>query len=220
MFGKIALKIRALVETPVSASYADETLTRFRIAREALGGEPNAEHLALLLSLRPATVTDFGGAAGEMARALAAHGIQVTVVENPTMVRLARRSAGVEFSTDIPAECDVFFSSGTIQYTPDPLAVLSKGFTSARMAVVLVRNAFSDQPAQHMQSSWLYDNGSGPIPPGFKNVRISYTTRTTRESDIGAPGFRLQSAGDPKPEFGGYGRDLVFVRDGSPASSG
>ncbi len=228
MLGKLIRRARTLIESPIADRYDDEMVTRFRIARKALGGKPNADHLALLLELKGTEVTDFGGAAGEMARALAAHGIRVTVVENPTMVRLGRRSPGVEFATDIPSTCDVFFSSGTIQYIKDPLPILDRAFVSAKQAVVLVRNAFSDKPIASVQESWLSDNGGGPTKvPGFKDVRISYPHWTVRESDVFAAaelhGFRCTLKQDEDKKDGAfpkaaYGRRLVFKRHDAPTT--
>lgn len=186
MFGRIIRKARALVERPASQTYDDEKLTRFRIEREALGGKAHPEHLSLLRSVLPrpdCEVVDFGGGAGEMARAVAAHGARVTVVENPTMVRMGRRSPGVDFSTEIPA-CDVFFSSCALFYVPAPFDILRAGFQAARHAVLLVRNDFSDEPVRRVQISTLHDNGNGPIPPGYDNVLVSYVHQTLRKADF------------------------------------
>lgn len=228
MLSKLIRRTRALIEPPVANRYDDETNTRYRIAKKILGGKPNPEHLALLLDLGGEEITDFGGAAGEMAEALAANGRRVTVVENPTMVRLAPRSPGVEFSTEIPATCDVFFTSGTLQYIENPLPILEQAFATARLAVVLVRNAFSAAPIASIQKSWLSDNGSGPkVVPGFDDVRISYPHWTVREDAVFAAaerhGFRCTLKQDDSDGLfphrkGVYGRQLVFARHGTPTA--
>jgi hypothetical protein len=210
-----------------SSGYTDDLLTRFRVERER-GRQPKGETGLLGQVVRelgpgPIEVTDFGGAAGELARDLVAAfpNVQCTVVENATMAALARTTPGVRFSAEIPPACDVFHSSCALFYVTQPMEQLELGFRSARRAVVLVRNCFCDTKLYRIQKSWLFDNGSGPIPAGFTNMRISYPHQTLNEGEILALAERLgfrctlrQDDDDGVLPWRGmvYGRKLVFTR--------
>ena len=87
----------------------------------------------------------------------------------------------VGFSETVPAACDIFFTSGTLQYLEDPFSILNQGFASAGFAAILARNSFSDIELFRVQRSKLFDNGSGDIPDGYKNVSLSYPHRTIKE---------------------------------------
>jgi hypothetical protein len=122
----------------------------------------------------------------------------------------------VQFRTEIPAECDIFYTSGTLQYLSDPYAALRAGLSSAKRYAVLVRNNFSDVERFSVQRSRLFDNGSGPLPPAFENRVVRYPLRTIQERKVHETaldcGFVLESQQDD-PEFnykGGYSKDLIF----------
>lgn len=209
-----------------AGSYEDELVNRFRVDRAALRAiQPpsTALHLtALTIGKADIAVTDFGGSAGEMgADFLAAFpNANYTVVENRTLVRLMseRGRATMQFAATIQPECDIFFSSGALQYLADPVAVLEAGFESARHAVVLARNCFSDMEVFTVQRSRLFDHGGGPIPPGYTDRDTSCPHRTIKESavnDIASRhGFycvaRLEEHSGTRG--GAYGRQLVFLR--------
>jgi len=218
-------------QTAVAAagSYDSELLNGFRVERAELRAVSASLEglgvlgLAALYLGGDISVTDFGGAAGDIGRDFLAAfpRAKYTVVENPTLVGLVRPGA-VCFTTDIPSTCDLFFSSCALPYIADQAAVLQAAFASATRAVVLVRNCFSERKLCRVQRSWLFNNGNGPIPPGYKNVRISYPHQTIREGDVfdtaRKHGFRCVSKLE---EYSGvvpyrglvYGRQLVFLRD-------
>jgi hypothetical protein len=195
------------------STYSDDTLTRFRVAREALR-ERRAPHELLAKMVRETGarhVVDYGGGAGEMARDLVAAfpEVRVTIVENEHMVRLGRPSPGVTFSRDIP-KCDLFFTSAALFYVPDAWAVLDRVFRVAPV-VILARNFFGEgQVCLHKM--WRFDIGNGPLPPGFWNLPITFKATHLREAEIIAFaerfGFRLARSGEPPGKE--YGRELVF----------
>ncbi len=217
--------------TAAAASYAEDRLNSFKVERAALrpaDGSLLAANVlyltAMALGKTELTVTDFGGSTGDLGVDFLTVFPQATytVVENPTMVALMQSSrGGVRFATTSPAECDIFFTSGTLQYIEDPMAVLAVGLLSARRAAVLVRNSFCDTDLFRAQKSWLFDNGNGPIPAGYKNVRVSYPHRTINENAVlecaKKHGFRcvarVEEQSGVVPYRGMvYGRQLVFLR--------
>ena len=174
------------------SSYEDDLLNRFRVARDDLnrknGRVIDLQGNALLwvasLMRGRLAITDFGGATGEFGEALQGlrSDVDYTVVENASLVSaFAAKKAAIRFSTEIPASCDVFFSSSSLQYVQDPYGVFSAGLGSARRAVVLVRNHFSERDSIRIQRSPLFHNGGGAIPPGFPNSTITYPIRTVSE---------------------------------------
>jgi putative methyltransferase (TIGR04325 family) len=212
-----------------STSYYDDLINDFRIARAKLrtidGAALRSTRLLDVveqLSEPDLHIVDFGGATGELARDYLAlyPSAQFTIVENPTMVRkMASTIPNAAFSTGIPHSCDIFFTSGTIQYLRDPYGILADGFKSATRAVVLARNSFSDSPIYRAQHSRLYHNGTGPIPAGVDDVEYSYPHQTVIEHRVHEiaerAGFKLA---DSRKETSGvlpyrgrvYGRDLAF----------
>ena len=210
-----------------AGTYEADLINRFRTERHALRTADGSVLQSTVLSLvilafnRPALeITDFGGGTGDLGIELldVLPASKYTVVENPTLVALMHGKAAVKFTTAMPPECDVFFTSSTIQYIDDPMAVLKEGLGGARLAAVLARNSFSEVESFHVQRSWLFDNGTGPIPPGYSNQRISYPHRTIRESAVmklaHELGFRCQSRLEEISGSRGdsYGKQLVFVR--------
>jgi putative methyltransferase (TIGR04325 family) len=209
-------------------------LNRFRIARDELnrknGRVISLEGNALLwvcsLLTGPIVVTDFGGATGEFGEALQSSRREVayTVVENAALVAAMRdNSPSIRFSTEIPSECDVFFTSSSLQYVEDPYGVLAIGFKSARQAVILVRNNFSQRNVIRIQASPLFNNGGGAIPAGFKNSKFTYPVRTINEQKVreiaAASGFRLVARVAEQAEGiafldEGHSAQLVFLKAG------
>lgn len=212
-----------------AVGYDDGLLTRFRVAR-AKNYAPSQTRaretlmpLALdLLGLRDAIITDYGGSLGEAGLSLLLEypAVQYIVVEQEALAGLD--SEPIKFTSTIPDDCDVFYSSGTLQCVDDPLGSLDAGFRSAQRAVVLVRNCFCDRQLYRVQRSMLFENGSGAIPAGFNNAPITYAHRTIRQSDVfdiaERHGFRCAASLD---EVNGvypyrlevYGRQLLFLRD-------
>jgi putative methyltransferase (TIGR04325 family) len=178
-----------------AGAYEDDLINRFRVERAELnrksGGFMSLEGnpLSWVIALLPAgrlSVTDFGGATGEYGEALQRlrSEIEYTVTENPTLVTLCANNLSIRFTTKIPSECDAFFTSSTLQYLADPYGALAAGFQSAKRAVILVRNNFSERETFYVQQSLLFSNGSGLIPDGFSNRTITYPIRTISESRV------------------------------------
>lgn len=212
-----------------SPSYDDAKLNAFRVARAARrpvdGGILASSGLPLVvMALKPnLAVTDFGGATGDLGLDFLAAfpDATYTVVETPTMVALMNGRSAVRFETSAPQDCDVFFSSGTVQYVERPMEILTSGFASARSAVVLTRNSFCDEEIFRVQCSRLFNNGSGPIPEGYRDVEVRHPHRTINEHAVQelakAQGFRcvssLEEHSGVLPYQGKvYGRQLVFLR--------
>jgi putative methyltransferase (TIGR04325 family) len=208
-------------------SYNADLVNRFRSQRH----NPNAVNAGamrgnvlslVLLALQDQSlaITDYGGATGDIGQAFlhAYPSGRYTIVENPTMVSLMEGKTQVEYTTEMPKQCDVFFTSSTLQYLDDPMKVLESGLRSARLAAILTRNSFSETETFRVQKSNLFDNGMGPIPPGYENIQISYPHRTIRESAVldlaDKLGFRcvsrLEETSGAQSES--YGKQLVFLR--------
>jgi putative methyltransferase (TIGR04325 family) len=220
-----AAKVRAISWADAAArarGYDDAGLCRFLVARAALGRADGICLRASVLGLvakvigrDDLVVTDFGGGTGGLRQDFlrAYPRSTYTVVEQSALVALM----GDGFTTAMPPACDVFYSSGTLQYLEDPLAVLAAGAASARLAVVLRKNNFADREMFDIQFSRLFDHGSGPVPESFVDSEITYPRRTLVESEVMAvvegAGFRCIASLDEAPVAGGHhGRQLVFLR--------
>jgi len=208
-------------------SYDADLVNRFRHERHRINKvdaavlQGNILGLTVLALQETAlAITDFGGATGDLGQSFlqAYPAGSYVVVENPTMVGLMQGKTPVRYTTVIPQQCDVFFTSSTLQYLDDPMKVLEEGFRSAKRAAILTRNSFSETETFRVQRSFLFDNGMGPIPQGYQNVQISYPHRTIRESAVlelaRNAGFRcvarLEEASGSLPDS--YGKQLVFLR--------
>lgn len=213
-----------------SVGYEDETLSSFKVKRAAQRKPDgsllatNMLHLTALAMGKPdIAVTDFGGSTGDLGQDFlnAFPEAIYTVVENPTIVRMMQGAGSMRFSETIPAACDIFFTSGTLQYLEDPVGVMNQGFASAGFAAILARNSFCDVELFRVQRSKLFKNGSGEIPDGYRNVSISYPHRTLREAIVQeiaeSHGLRcvarIEDRSGVLPYRGVvYGQQLVFLR--------
>lgn len=211
-----------------AGAYDSDVLNRFRVARAKqdvrLPLSP-AMYCALTnLALPPEVqITDFGGGCGQLAKSfrLGWPATRWTVVEHPGLVRLLEPVKGITFTTHTPSACDIFYTGGTLQYLARPYRVLEAGFKSARLALVMERNSFSERRLVRVQHGRLYDNGSGPVPVGYLDREITYPHQTIKESRVRAIaaryGFGLFLRQD---ETSGvlpfrdlvYGKRLVFIR--------
>ena len=213
-------------------TYESNLLNKFRVDRHQLRKADSTLLDASILRMMVGIIqredlrlTDFGGATGDLGMefARAFPDASVTVVENATLVSMMEKQTTINFAKEMPNECDIFYSSGTLQYIDSPMQVLRAGFQSAKCGVVLVRNSFSESEAFHIQTSRLFDNGVGPIPVGYRNERISYPHRSIRESEVLALarelGFeliaRLEEVSGQRGDT--YGKQLVFLRRASAA---
>ena len=135
-------------------------------------------------------VLDFGGGGGShysIVRAVlgADRDIRWNVVETSTMVKAANErlaGGGIKFFDDIQkaatdlGQIDLVFTSGALQYTPDPLAALSSLLAVKADHLFITRTTFSEGPGQviSVQTSKLSENGPGPLPTAMENGKIRY----------------------------------------------
>ena len=212
-----------------ASCYDNEALNAFKVARSAQrrvdGSLLTANVLqltALGLNKPEIAVTDFGGSTGDLGRDFLAMwpAASYTVVETAALVAMMQGTSAVRFEHAMPGSCDVFFSSGTLQYVDSPMKVLAEGFASARHAVVLARNTFCGEALYYVQRSKLFENGYGPIPEGFRNTTVRYPHQTINEGSVNAladrHGFhcvaRLEEVIDLQHPGKVYGKQLVFMK--------
>jgi len=217
-------------------SYSSQRVNEFRVDRYRCNFEEGHSRLHVLdgalvlvaaLCGPDTRVTDFGGATGDHGEALLAlvPTVNYTVVENEVLVSLMGQSRPpINFTTRLPDQCDIFFTSGTLQCIADPYTTLDRGFASAKRAVILSRNNFCDEEIFRLQESWLFSNGGGLVPSGYENVKIRYPNRTIIESSVHAiaerHGFRLMARFDDNSGVlpgndRAYTGQLVFLRGGT-----
>lgn len=210
--------------------YSDPAVSEFRVERalannRAYDPTNNLLYLTARQFDQPLEITDFGGATGELGEAVSAAipNVTYTVIEHPSLVEIVRSKlrGNVLFETVIPVRCDIFYTGGTLQVIDAPYDLVETAFQSARKAVVLVRNCFSDKEIIRVLKSRLYDNGSGAIPEGYQNRVVRYPHRTIDERRIFQSAERHGFSCVAKiREMDGvlaydetvYGRQLVFVR--------
>lgn len=194
-----------------------EAKTR-RYVNALAGGPPTLTaadaRLALGLLLGGPTdslrVLDFGGACGAhyaTARVLL-RGIALRwcVVESPAMAARARtfEDGAISFHDTVKEAVeqlgrpDVVFSSGTLQYLPDPYAALAALVDVGAKTLVLTRLALTDGPSERysVQESAFSANGPGPLPPGMRDGRARYpvvTARRERIEQIMSPAYDIRA---------------------------
>jgi putative methyltransferase (TIGR04325 family) len=213
-----------------SVGYDDETLNSFKVKRasqrKADGSllVTNALYLTATALHQPGiAVTDFGGSTGDLGLDFLSAFPYATyvVVENPTIVRMMPDHGSVRFVTQMPPTCDIFFTSGTLQYLNDPVSVLNEGFASSKFAVILARNSFCDVDLFRVQRTRLFENGSGVVPAGYKNTKVSYPHRTLNEAKVREVGerhgfrciARIEDRSGVLPYRDMvYGQQLIFTR--------
>lgn len=177
--------IKVVVEK--NAIYRDEMFSSRVIGLDSLRTMVGIGALQSLPTLR---VLDFGGGGGShysiVRAALGAdRDIRWNVVETTAMAKAAGErlaGGGLKFFDDIQkaatdlGHVDLVFTSGALQYTPDPLAFLSSLLAVRADHVFITRTALNDGVDQvvSVQTSWLSSNGPGPLPHGFKNHEIRY----------------------------------------------
>jgi len=136
------------------------------------------------------SVIDFGGGGGTQffaARSLlcSTKNIRWNVVETPAMVKAAKANltgSGLKFFESIEEAhrdigvVDLVFASGSLQYTPDPLAMLSRLVSIEAPHLYITRTSFNDQQETlfALQQSRLAHNGPGPLPEGFEDEAVTY----------------------------------------------
>jgi putative methyltransferase (TIGR04325 family) len=145
--------------------------------------------ISLAISDGKLTVLDFGGGGGYhyfIARAALPKDVLLDwrVVETPAMVTLAHDRLSnnelhffdsIQHATQDNKDFDLLFSSGSLQYCPDPKWTLTEMLGVGAKHLFITRTPFSEEEAYiAIQQSRLKDNGPGPFPPGFDDCEISY----------------------------------------------
>lgn len=154
-------------------------------------------------------VIDFGGACGAhyfQFRSLLPSDIHIdwVVVETPEMVEKARffETDELRFATSIGEakqklqSVDFLHSSGTLQYVPDPQAIIQEFASSEPAYIFLNRLILSETETMiTIQESFLSANGPGTLPDGFTDkvcrYPVTYIPKQFLE-DILSPDHRIK----------------------------
>ncbi len=115
---------------------------------------------------------------------------------------------------------DIFFTSGTIQYLPDPYAPLEKIAVSEVPIVALTRNNFSCVPKIVSQRSSLSENGAGRHFEKYGNPYIYYPNTELNKSTIigmfvnGGYEIVIDTSGNTSGVYGkdNFSGDIVMVK--------
>jgi putative methyltransferase (TIGR04325 family) len=184
------------------AGYADRTLTdvialktRHALQRltdvttipEQMGFTIIAVTRALAsIPTRPVRVLDFGGACGmhcHYTRRFFNVPVQWAIVETPSMVRSAASFAGEglsfhERTSDALASLggvDLLYTSGAIQYVPEPMVTLVELRDIGAPYFALMRLSRWDGPTTvGVQDSSFSENALGPTPASIAHLRARY----------------------------------------------
>jgi putative methyltransferase (TIGR04325 family) len=145
---------------------------------------------------RPLNVLDFGGGCGvHYFRVAAAMSIALrwAIVETPTMAERAAKLSQGRFGTFTEIEAagrhlgkiDLVHASGAIPYVPDPIATL-KELAELRPRFILLARfpCWGGRTMVSVQTSFLAENGIGPMPPHIKDRRIKFPVTFTYLDDV------------------------------------
>ncbi len=145
---------------------------------------------------RPLKILDFGGGCGfHYFRVVAAirTSLQWAIVETPTVASRATKLAQGRFDafTDIAAAAkklgriDLIHASGSIPFTPDPLATL-RTLTALRASYFALTRfpLWESAPVVGVQTSALSNNGIGPMPPNISDREILYPITFANIDDV------------------------------------
>lgn len=188
-------------------AYSEDVVAEFCARRTKLSlatEEPVVLNTAQLMLATAAgdgaKILDFGGGAGTfgvtLRRAMPNLFSRYLVVETFHMAEASRREEipGIEFSSEIPdAKFDVVISSGTLQCLDKPIEQLKRLVDVGARHLVLARNLFSNSQRFIHHRAPLFNHGSGPIPPGFKNIEVDHYLQSV---DIGEARRIVQSRYD------------------------
>jgi putative methyltransferase (TIGR04325 family) len=188
----------------------------------------------------PVRVLDFGGACGAhyfVARSLAPQlKLRWCVVETAEMMLAGvdleeeglRFAASIDDAVGMLGGVDLVYSSGTLQYLPDPLVGLRALMVLRAPVLALMRLSLTEgAPFTMLQSSRLAHNGPGPLPRGFRDgvaqYPVTFLNRSAFEGVL-SPGYRIavryrdESADHTTPRGAIPGSSYVCLRkeDGQP----
>jgi putative methyltransferase (TIGR04325 family) len=135
-------------------------------------------------------VLDFGGGAGyhyTLAKAVlgSSKSLKWSVVETSVMAKEAQLltdRGNLEFFDNIDdaknnlGTVDLVFTSGALQYCPDPLKYLRELTNVGATNIFITRTPFNDSENSliSIQVSKLRENGPGPLPVEFEDRNVSY----------------------------------------------
>jgi putative methyltransferase (TIGR04325 family) len=180
--------------------------------------EPNVRAALKALRLSSATrVLDFGGSCGLhyfVAKQQTGRPFKWAVVETPVMTKVSAilQSNELRFFTNIEeALCwlgdvpDLVFSSGALQYTPDPETCLTNLTEIGAPYLAILREALALGPSRvTIQMSRLSDNDPGGLPAGVENKEVKHPrTHISRDTflKIVATRYRIIRRGWLQHEF-------------------
>lgn len=154
--------------------------------------------IGLAKTLDKLNVIDFGGGGG-FHYTIASNSISKNfhlnwrVVETPAMVMAAKvmENSQLKFCTNLFEaiydlnEVDLIFSSGALQYCPDPMQQLRELIKLNARYLYLTRTVFSEAPNNiySVQTSDLSSNGPGPLPSGYSDTKIKYPITFSNKND-------------------------------------
>lgn len=157
-------------------------------------------YACLHLKKNKINIIDFGGSGGGhyfLARNFLSKDIELNwcVVETEKMVAAAEslKSGELSFASSLEValkklgHVDLFYTSGTIQYLPDPYKILNEIVSNRWPLLLFNRTAFTkgDYDVISIQKSRISDNGpSVPLPEGMGDKEIQYPFTYVRFSEF------------------------------------
>lgn len=144
-------------------------------------------------------VLDFGGGGGAhyyIAKIALGENIKIrwNVVETEALANQAQclKTDDLKFFSTIEDACldlgrvDLVFSSGALQYTPDPIFYLSKLLEVGAKNFFITRTSFSANETKFIgvQESKLSANGPGALPKGFQDFYVYYPNVFVPKSEV------------------------------------
>lgn len=81
---------------------------------------------------------------------------------------------------------DLLFTSGALQYVPDPYGTLEQLVDCGAERIFITRLPLADEEIVSVQTSHLRENGPGPLPSGFRDSSIRYPITFMREGKFEA----------------------------------
>lgn len=163
-------------------------------------------------------VLDFGGACGAhffVAHKLSPLELEWRVVETPAMAERARRleSESLRFFDLVEKASegflpDLVFSSGALQYTPEPLDYLRRLAGVGAPLLFLTRLELSESSGEvKVQSSMLSANGPGRMPEGVQDCEVRYPVNVVSRrkfEDVLAESYRVAARVGEEGGLWGY----------------
>ncbi len=151
---------------------------------------PNSNYLALIAAISSdnsiRNIIDFGGAAGihyHLVNYLFPNLKSWNVLETKAMVEANKglmhpilKFFSLDTSEKLKIDCDLLYSSSSIQYTANPTETLKQLLSFNPKHILISRTPFTEgnSSVSFTQHSLLSQNGPGALPESFVDSRISY----------------------------------------------